>query len=62
MRKDYVTLKIDKENNWLRLVSKEYDENQKANTKETIYVLTGIVNEEDVKLPDLSQFTLVENQ
>lgn len=62
LRKDYVTLKIDKENNWLRLVSKEYDENQKANTKETIYVLTGIVNEEDVKLPDLSQFTLVENQ
>lgn len=61
LRKDYVTLKVDKENNWLRLVSKKYDENQKANTKETIYILTSIVNEEIVKIPDLSQFTLVEN-
>lgn len=61
LRKDYVTLKVDKENNWLRLVSKKYDENQKANTKETIYVLTNIVNKESVEIPDLSQFTLVEN-
>ncbi len=60
-RKDYVTLKVDKENSWLRLVSKEYDENQKANSKETICTLTNIVNEESVKVPDLTNFTLIEN-
>lgn len=60
-RKDYVTLKVDKENSWLRLVSKEYDENQKANSKETICTLTNIVNEESIKVPDLTSFTLIEN-
>lgn len=60
-RKDYVTLKVDKENSWLRLVSKEYNENQKADSKETICTLTNIVNEESVKVPDLTSFTLIEN-
>lgn len=60
-RKDYVTLKVDKENSWLRLVSKKYNENQKADFKETICTLTNIVDEESVKIPDLTGFTLIEN-
>ncbi len=61
LRKNYVTLKIDKEYNWLRLVSKQYDDKQKSNIKETIYILTNIISKDDVKVPDLSNFVLIEN-
>lgn len=61
LQKDYVTLKIDKENSWLKLVSKEYDDNKKANTKETICIITNIIDEKDIEIPDLSQFTYAQN-
>lgn len=60
-RKDYITLKVDKENNWIKLVKKEYDENKKANSIQKTYVASDTISKKDVEIPDLSKFTLVEN-
>lgn len=60
-RKDYITLKVDKENNWVKLVKKEYDKNKKSNSIEKIYVASDIVSKKDVELPNLTNFTLLNN-
>lgn len=60
MQKDFITLKIDKTNNWFKLVSKEYNDNKKASTLQKVYIGSDIVSKKDVELPDLSQFTLIE--
>lgn len=60
-RKDYITLKVDKENNWIKLVKKEYDKNKKANSTQKVYVASDIVSKKDLELPDLLQFILIEN-
>lgn len=60
-RKDYITLKVDKENNWIKLVKKEYDKNKKSNSIEKTYVASDIVSKKDVELPNLTNFTLLNN-
>lgn len=60
LRKDYITLTVDKENNWIKLVKKEYDKEAKANSVEKTYVASDIVSKKDVELPNLSDFILTQ--
>lgn len=59
---DYTTILIDELNNNITLVKKDFDENTKANSKTTTFILKyeKQINSEDVTIPDLSAYTLIQ--